>query len=63
MTPSGRSNTDEARRLAREVVERDDTTLREALLADAVGHLADQLDDLKLQMEKGLRAALDEIGS
>jgi hypothetical protein len=41
--PEG-TNTARARRLAAEVVERSDCTLAEALLADAIGHLADELE-------------------
>jgi hypothetical protein len=41
------SDTEQARRLAQEVVRRDDTTIIEALLADAIGHLADALDELR----------------
>lgn len=42
MTHSGGSNIDRARAQAEEVVGCDDCTLREALLADAIGHLCDE---------------------
>lgn len=40
------SNTSYARGLVESVVRRDDTTLIEALLADAIDHLCDAIDDL-----------------
>ncbi len=58
MTPSGQSNIEQARKLAHDVVARDDCTLREALLADAIGHLADELE----QIHRSLRSAFDAIG-
>lgn len=43
MTLPGASNIDRARARAEEVVGSEDCTLREALLADAIGHLSDEL--------------------
>lgn len=40
------SNTAYARGLVENIVRRDDTTLIEALLADAIDHLCDAIDDL-----------------
>lgn len=41
---SEQSDIAHARRLAREVVSRDDCSLIEALLADAIGHLVDEVE-------------------
>lgn len=64
-TASENSNTLRARRLAQEVVSRDGTRLTEALLADAIGHLADELDALRERLDRhdrSLRSAFDAIG-
>lgn len=45
------SDTAEARRLAEEVVRRDDAKLTEALLADAIGHLCDEIDRLRARLD------------
>jgi acyl CoA:acetate/3-ketoacid CoA transferase alpha subunit len=59
---SEQSNTQQARKLAEEVVRREDTTVIEVLLADAIGHLADEIDALREQHDRSLRAAFDAIG-
>jgi hypothetical protein len=41
----------QARRLAREVVSRDDCRLIEALLADAIGHLADEVERTRNRLD------------
>jgi hypothetical protein len=58
VTPSGQSNAAQARKLAEEVVARDDCTLKEAILADAIGHLADELE----AKERSLRAVYARLG-
>lgn len=48
---SEQSNVAQARKIAREVVSRDGTTLVEALLADAIGHLADEVERTRNHLE------------
>jgi hypothetical protein len=56
------SDIEHARRLAEEVVSRQATTIVEALLADAVGHLADECAALRTRVdeEEGRRIAASE---
>lgn len=44
---SDQSNTAQARKLAEEAIQRDDTTIIEALLAHAIELLADEIDALR----------------
>lgn len=45
------SNIAQARKLARDVVSREDCSLIEALLADAIGHLIDEIERTRNHLE------------